>query len=67
MDIFGAENKKLILLSFQKQIKKKKVYKYDKFGKLLEKYNSITEAANKNNSTVGKLTTAIQGQNFVNK
>ena len=64
---FWSRKQEIDIAEFSKADQKKKVYKYDKFGKLLEKYNSITEAANKNNSTVGKLTTAIQGQNFVNK
>lgn len=64
---FWSRKQQIDISEFSKSDPKKKVYKYNKSGKLLEQYNSITEAANMNNSTVGKLTTAIQGQNLVGK
>lgn len=64
---YWSRSESINISDFSKPDPKKPVYKYSKEGKLLEQYSSITEAAKNNNSTVGALTTAIQGQNLVHK
>lgn len=46
---------------------KKQVYKYNKKGKLIAEFDSLTQCANIENKKISSLITAIQGENLVDK
>lgn len=62
---FWSKNDSINIEEFSKGSIKKAVYKYLKSGKLIESYVSISEAAKNNNTKVGNLVTAIQGNSLV--
>ncbi len=64
---YWSRDKSIDVQNFSKHTPKKKVYKYNKNGKLLQEFASLTEAAKYEEMTTSSLITAIQGFNLVNK
>ena len=62
---FWDKNSEIDLSCFSNGTPKKPVYKYNKNGKLIKEYNSLTEASKEENITPSSLTTAIKGISLV--
>ena len=65
-DFYWSKSNTIDINSYSKGTPKKQVYKYLKTGKLIEQFNSLTEASKKDNITCSSLTTAIKGNSLVN-
>lgn len=65
-DFYWSRNNTIDIDSYSKGTPKKQVYKYLKSGKLIEQFDSLTEASKKDNITCSSLTTAIKGNSLVN-
>lgn len=66
-DYYWSREEQINIDEFSKGDPKKPVYKYLKSGKLIQVYDSLSEAAKENNTTPSTLTTAISGNALVKK
>lgn len=66
-DYFWSKEDSIDIKTYSKGTPRKPVYKYLKSGKLIEEFDSLTDASKKENISPSSLTTAIKGNALVNK